>query len=850
MDRPARWRDERVVPAPLGDRLGDELQVAEVVGHLVLAADVVDKVLDLDHVARAQPLEADDLGAVVVVKAVPGLGEILVAAIGRLQHLEPAARVAPVDARLADVDLLAAGRVVDVELLVLLGAALGEHLDDPLGEGPRQAVLVDAHDAPVEQHHGGVARGRRRGRARRDERARLLGEAARQLVGGGRIAVLAGGEAIDVAFELRILRAQRQRDAQPPERLVGPAQPMEELAERDQRGRIIGQARRERGEGGERPSLSPAPSSNRARSIASDGRSGRSAAAAARRARASAPSPRARARAASWCSRSTSWRRSSPAPPACHRWRSAGRPPHRDAPPPGARAAAPARQPAATRTAPAPPAAGPPPTPPRRAPASPASSRGRSPAPRGTTPPRALRAVRSAPARRAAPAGARGRPARSPARRPARESAAARRRCRRPPPPPGRPPATAARARDRSAAAAAACASRSRGADQARSRARSSQASAAAAPRASPPAARAAHRASPPALPCVTRRRPRGVRRGNPLRGALPRRRAERRARGLGEARVEAPGAVDDDRLDQDPVPAPPESHRRRVLIEQRWPHHVAREHLDAVHPDLDRPGRAEAQRRCPIAIAVHERRDVGDRLIVGAQQAVEIERPLAHRRVAGAPGDVAHLAGVAASELGRRALRLGRKRRAEARAPLAERADHQRMRQKTEAASQRGRLVGRARARRRGAPAERPPARRRAGARRGPRPARTAASSAAGATSSSSAASSASAAIACGARASRASRVPARASTSSYAPGAGALTPAGDLTLPTPSTTPAATAVCRPAAAATHTTSAATARFVIMGRAIIAGNRAFTSDRSSARSRRAARGAHGGGGS
>ena len=91
------------------------------------------------------------------------------------------------------------------------------------------------------------------------ERARLLGEATGQLVGGGRIAVLAGGEAIDVAFELRILRAQRQRDAQPPERLVGPAEPMEELAERDQRGRIVGEARRQRGEAGERPFALPRP---------------------------------------------------------------------------------------------------------------------------------------------------------------------------------------------------------------------------------------------------------------------------------------------------------------------------------------------------------------------------------------------------------------------------------------------------------------------------------------------------------------------------------------------------------------------------------------------------------------
>ena len=77
----ARWRrsarhrrDQRVVPASLRDRLADELQIAEVVGHLVVAADIVDEVLDLDDVARAQSLEAHHLRAVVVVKAVPGLG--------------------------------------------------------------------------------------------------------------------------------------------------------------------------------------------------------------------------------------------------------------------------------------------------------------------------------------------------------------------------------------------------------------------------------------------------------------------------------------------------------------------------------------------------------------------------------------------------------------------------------------------------------------------------------------------------------------------------------------------------------------------------------------------------------
>ena len=67
-------------------------QVAEVVGHLVLGRDVLDDVLDLEDVARAQALEAHDLGAVVVVEAVPRLGEIDVVALGRLEDLERAAR--------------------------------------------------------------------------------------------------------------------------------------------------------------------------------------------------------------------------------------------------------------------------------------------------------------------------------------------------------------------------------------------------------------------------------------------------------------------------------------------------------------------------------------------------------------------------------------------------------------------------------------------------------------------------------------------------------------------------------------------------------------------------------------
>jgi len=57
---------------------------------------------------------------------------------------------------------------------------------------------------------------------------------------------------VDGAFELRILRPQGQRGAQPRERFGGPPHPTQQLAERDEGLRIVGEPageRRQRGEG-------------------------------------------------------------------------------------------------------------------------------------------------------------------------------------------------------------------------------------------------------------------------------------------------------------------------------------------------------------------------------------------------------------------------------------------------------------------------------------------------------------------------------------------------------------------------------------------------------------------------
>ena len=79
-------RDERVVPALLGDGLGNVAKVAEVAGELVLRAHVIDEILNLDDIAGAEGVEADNLRSAVVVQAVPGLGKILVPTVGGFEY--------------------------------------------------------------------------------------------------------------------------------------------------------------------------------------------------------------------------------------------------------------------------------------------------------------------------------------------------------------------------------------------------------------------------------------------------------------------------------------------------------------------------------------------------------------------------------------------------------------------------------------------------------------------------------------------------------------------------------------------------------------------------------------------
>ena len=88
---------------------------------------------------------------VVVVKAVPRLGQIAFVAAGGLRDLDAPVRRAPQDARLADLDLLAARLEANLDLLVVARGALGAHVDQPLNEAFGQAVAVHAHHRSVEQ---------------------------------------------------------------------------------------------------------------------------------------------------------------------------------------------------------------------------------------------------------------------------------------------------------------------------------------------------------------------------------------------------------------------------------------------------------------------------------------------------------------------------------------------------------------------------------------------------------------------------------------------------------------------------------------------------------------------------
>ncbi len=199
----------------------------------------------------------------------------------------------------------------------------------------------------------------------------------------------------------------------------------------------------------------------------------------------------------------------------------------------------------------------------------------------------------------------------------------------------------------------------------------------------------------PPGSRCRRRLRPLGVPRRE-LRLAAE---VQRRTGRIGQPGVEPPGTVDDDRLDEDPIPPASQPDRGRVLIEHRGPDHVLGEHQRAVDPDLDRSRRTDAQRRRTVAIAVDEGRHVSDRLVVGTQEAVEVKRPFADGGVPRPPSDVVDLSGIPARAAGELRCRLGfrRERRPEAGAPLSERTDHERVGEKTETAPQRGGLLGRA---------------------------------------------------------------------------------------------------------------------------------------------------------
>ena len=169
---------------------------------------------------------------------------------------------------------------------------------------------------------------------------------------------------------------------------------------------------------------------------------------------------------------------------------------------------------------------------------------------------------------------------------------------------------------------------------------------------------------------------------------------AERSPRPVGDAREQPPRAVGDHGLDQDPVPAAPEPDADRILVQRRGANDVARKDRRAVDPDLDRPGRAQPQRGRLDAVAAHERHRVGDGLVRGPEQAVQVQHAVAHRRVAPAPAGLVCLSRIVRAQDGRRRLLLGRKRRVEAGAPLAERTDDEIVRQQAQRGAQRGRFL------------------------------------------------------------------------------------------------------------------------------------------------------------
>ncbi len=170
---------------------------------------------------------------------------------------------------------------------------------------------------------------------------------------------------------------------------------------------------------------------------------------------------------------------------------------------------------------------------------------------------------------------------------------------------------------------------------------------------------------------------------------------AERRPGRVRDPRIETPGPIGDHRLDQDPVPAASEADPDRVLVQRGGADDVMAEHRGAVDPDLDRPGRSQAQGCRPIAIAAHERHDVGGRLIGGTEQAIQVQDAVAHTGITHPPADVVRLARVVGAQLGRGRFLLRGERGVQAGATFAERPDDEAVRQQAQRRAQRRGFAG-----------------------------------------------------------------------------------------------------------------------------------------------------------
>ena len=264
--------------------------------------------------------------------------------------IERAARVAAVDARLADLDLLAAGRVVDRELLVLRAPPRSVSTCTTRCANVRDSPLRWTRTTRRSSSTTAGSRRRRRPGLGRHQRPRVGGVAPRRARPAASDRRAPRHQPIDVALELRVLGPQRQRRPQPLQRLGVVAQPVRAAcpappASPDRRaaGATRRLERRQRALPIRRRSRRPRTAAP-ARS-SSDGRSGRNAAAAASRARGVGHVAPGRAPARQLVEKiDVEPAAPAPARPARDRPARAGRPPRRDAPPPDGPAAAPDRR--------------------------------------------------------------------------------------------------------------------------------------------------------------------------------------------------------------------------------------------------------------------------------------------------------------------------------------------------------------------------------------------------------------------------------------------------------------------------------------------------------------------------